>query len=196
MKMRHANLLLAVSDLTLARYAGCLQLTPPPSGILRFHAPRPHLLAVDPVTNLLYVSSTMKEVLPNDPANYYRHMLWAIDIRTGGIIRTATIAESRHTCPQAGQMCQFVDYISGPTLPQSTAEDAGADGVLRFQVLRHLQRCGLELYNGIVVVAFAGYDGALPATRLPACMVVRPSPLTHVGHDAAVWVARCSPDLS
>jgi len=104
----------------------------------------------------------MKEVLPNDPVYYYRHVLWALDIRTGGVIRSTTIAESRHTCPQAGQMCQFVDYISGPSLPQSTADDADADGVLRFQVLRHLQRCGLELYNGIVVVAFAGYDGALP----------------------------------
>ena len=115
---------------------------------------------IDLATQSMFVVSTVKEVAAG--VNHYYHQLFQLSISTGAVLQFSVIAEETATCPTPPDICVPVAFVSGPTLPNSNAQDA-INGVLHFQVLRQNQRAGLRLINGnIVVVAFAGYDDIVP----------------------------------
>lgn len=117
---------------------------------------------IDQVTGVMYVVSTVKESqIPGSDLAHFTYQLFKLDIQTGAIINSVVIAEETATCAVPGAMCTPVDFPSGPTIPGSVATDA-IDGTLHFQVLRQIQRCGLNVVQGNVMIMFAGYGAITP----------------------------------
>ena len=119
---------------------------------------------IDTASQSMFVVSTVKEVVAGQAYNHYYHQLFQLSVTTGAVLQFSLLAEETATCPTPPDICTPVAFVSGPTLPNSQAPDATATGgTLHFQVLRQLQRAGLSLLNGnILVVAFAGYDDIVP----------------------------------
>ncbi|HVX57746.1 MAG TPA: DUF4214 domain-containing protein, partial [Candidatus Saccharimonadales bacterium] len=108
--------------------------------------------AIDLETGTLYAVASTKEVL--DGVAHYVIRLHAVQISTGVEIGSTVIGDTSQI------NSQFV-YNSGPTTPGTGL--GSVNGVIHFNAMAALQRAAVTLANGKVYVAFASYEGTLPA---------------------------------
>ena len=136
---------------------------------------------VDPVTGTIYVEAKTKEV-SGDTTNYV-HRLHALDITTGAekfggpVIIAATV----------------------PGIGDTSTNDLSTNGMLSFYPLRHLNRPGLLLLNGVVYIACASLGDKAPyhgwlfgynAQTLAQTNVFNSTPN---GAAGGVWESACGP---
>jgi fibronectin type 3 domain-containing protein len=97
---------------------------------------------IDPATGTIYVENKTQEVASD--GTHFEHHLYAIDSRSGAIVKVALIADS------IGDT-----VVSGPSVNGSGAGSSG--GVLKFDSLRQMERPGLSLVNGNIYLAYASH---------------------------------------
>jgi hypothetical protein len=131
---------------------------------------------IDVATGTLYVVAKTKEVVSG--STNYRHRLHALDLATGG------------------------EKFGGPVILQASVPGTGAGssgGVLQFNSLRHNQRPGLLLSNGVLYIAFAAHGDQQPyhgwvlgynATTLQQTMASCTSPN---GSQSGIWQSGMGP---
>ena len=131
---------------------------------------------IDTASGTFYVVAKTKEV--SGGVTNYRHRLHALDISTGA------------------------EKFGGPVVIQASVPGAGAGSqgqVLPFDSLRHNQRPGLLLSNGVVYMAFAAHGDQAPyhgwvlgynATTLQQTMAYCDSPN---GSQAGIWQSGLGP---
>ncbi len=92
--------------------------------------------------NVMYVVSTNKDPNSSDAGGAYSHWLHALDIGTGA------------------------EKLGGPVKISASylgTGDGSVNGIINFTSNRQLQRSALLLSSGMIYIAFASYDDAVPA---------------------------------
>ncbi len=115
---------------------------------------------IDTSSNTIYLVAKTKEVISGNSANaHYLNQLYALNL-SNGLLQTSvgggavTIAETAATNP-GNPGASVYTYFSGPTVAGSGAGNVG--GVITFNALRQMDRPGLTLANGSIVLAFASH---------------------------------------
>jgi hypothetical protein len=108
---------------------------------------------IDPATGTIYVSATTKEIRADGA--HYLYRLHALDVSTGAekfggpaVIGDTLVNGSSTT------------YVSGPTVTGSG--DDSVNGLVTFDALQELGRCGLTLAGGDVFLAFGTHADSTP----------------------------------
>ncbi len=127
---------------------------------------------IDPTTNTIYFTAKTKEVISgNSSKPVYVQQLYALNISNGHLQTTIgatvgtgvlTIAETAATSPNTPSSSTYT-YLSGPSVVDTTGQGAGnvkVNGVntIVFNALRQLNRPGLTLSNGQIIIGYAS-DG-------------------------------------
>jgi fibronectin type 3 domain-containing protein len=133
---------------------------------------------IDPTNNTIFVEAKSQEVATD--GSHFEHHLYAINIGSGAITNKVLIADS------IGDT-----VVSGPSVNGNGAGSSG--GVLKFDALRQLERPGLSLVNGNILLAFASHGDNGPyhgwilgysESSLAATAVFNANPN---GSDDGIW---------
>ncbi|MFI5142589.1 MAG: pyrrolo-quinoline quinone [Thermoanaerobaculales bacterium] len=133
----------------------------------------------------------------------------AVDLAGGTVWVVAKTMETSNAGVSFVQRLHALDLASGQEKPGSpvvitaavpgTAADAGPDGLIHFDPLRHLNRPGLLLLGGVVYIAFGShcdvtpYHGWLLAYDASSLAQLGAVCITPAGSEGSIWMSGGAP---